>query len=93
MLARILTIAVAATLAFAVVPASADIPPPDRRHDVPELPPRPTPAPKPNTGPPPLPPPPTPQKDTAAPFVAVGFFALFALLGLWLWRQPRERSL
>ena len=66
MFVRVAMIVVAATLAIAVVPASADIPPPDRQGEVPMPTPRPDPAPKPEPGPPPLPPKPAPQSEPQA---------------------------
>lgn len=92
MVARIPRVVIAATLAFAVVPASADIVPPDRHGEIPMPAPRPDPGPKPAPAPQPLPPKPAPEKEAAAPFVAIGFLALFALLCLWLSRRPGEQS-
>jgi hypothetical protein len=89
MVARVAMIVVAGTLVLSAVPALADIPPPDPRHrEVPI----PLPAPAPAPAPRPEPPKPAPQKDTSGPIAAVGFFALFALLLLWLARPSRERS-
>lgn len=89
MVARVAMIVVAGTLVLSAVPASADMPPPDPRHrEVPI----PMPAPAPTPAPLPEPPKPTPQKDTSGSVAAVGFFALFALLLLWLVRRSREPS-
>jgi hypothetical protein len=88
MLVRVTTIIVAATFVLAVVPASADIVPPDRQREIPMPAPRPEPAPAPL----PQPPKPVPQTESAAAFAAIGFAAMLALLCLWVALRSRERS-
>jgi hypothetical protein len=93
MFARVTMIVVAATLAIATVPASADIVPSDPRGREAPIPvPAPHPDGVPKPAPTPHPQPPTPEKDSAAPFVAAGFLAMFALLWLWFVRGSGRRA-